>query len=202
MFHKVSVNFVITILPIPLLRLLWQPGIPPGSQPIPWEKSPRGKLSRVLFHVHLEAHEAGISRPNPRGNPRERSLTSGGREFFLSRSAAASRSRNRSRFSLARTTAGAATPPSPARRATAGTPPPARRAPTRGRGGWHRGSWCNDDEAASRQRGHTAPSRRGQGGSKAARLTGRGGAEAQIRLLLLAARRPPAVARLGLCVPL
>nr|BAD23397.1 hypothetical protein [Oryza sativa Japonica Group] len=27
-------------------RLLWQPGIPPGSQPIPWEKGPRGKLSR------------------------------------------------------------------------------------------------------------------------------------------------------------
>uniref|UniRef100_A0A0E0BVP8 Uncharacterized protein n=1 Tax=Oryza glumipatula TaxID=40148 RepID=A0A0E0BVP8_9ORYZ len=70
----------------------------------------------------------------------------------------------------------------------------ASQAPTRGRGGWHRGSRCNDDEAASRQRGHTAPSRRGQGGSKVARLTGRGGAEAEIRLLLLAARRPPAVA--------
>nr|BAD54408.1 hypothetical protein [Oryza sativa Japonica Group] len=77
----------------------------------------------------------------------------------------------------------------------------ASQAPTRGRGGWHRGSRFNADEAARRQRGHTAPSRRGQGGSKAARLTGRGGAEAQIRLLLVA-RRPPAVARLGLCVPL
>lgn len=130
MTHLVLRIFPIFSIPYPSnspLGLLWQPRIPLGSQPIPWEKGPRGKLSRVLFHVHLEAHEAGISRPNPRGNPRERTPTFGGREFFLSQSAAASRSRNRSPFSLARTTAGAAAPPSSARPTTVGTPPPARR---------------------------------------------------------------------------
>uniref|UniRef100_A0A0E0A7T9 RING-type E3 ubiquitin transferase n=1 Tax=Oryza glumipatula TaxID=40148 RepID=A0A0E0A7T9_9ORYZ len=60
------------------------------------------------------AHEAGISRPNPRGNPRERNPTSRGQEIFLSRSAAVSLAQKR------RPRAGAAVPPPPARRATAG----------------------------------------------------------------------------------
>uniref|UniRef100_A0A0E0EWT2 Uncharacterized protein n=1 Tax=Oryza meridionalis TaxID=40149 RepID=A0A0E0EWT2_9ORYZ len=120
------------------IGLLWQPRIPPGSRPIPWEKGPRGKLPRVLFLVHLEAHEAGISQPNPRGNPRERNPTSRGHEIFLSRSAAVSLTQKR------RPRAGAAVPPPPMRRATVGTLPPARRK----RGG---------DAAARRQHGRIAP---------------------------------------------
>uniref|UniRef100_A0A0E0DY94 Uncharacterized protein n=1 Tax=Oryza meridionalis TaxID=40149 RepID=A0A0E0DY94_9ORYZ len=71
----------------------------PLPRPNPWEASPRGKFPRANFPEHLEAREVGISRPNPRGIPGERTPTSRGRDNFLARSLSLALRR---RFSLVR----------------------------------------------------------------------------------------------------
>uniref|UniRef100_A0A0E0P4P9 Uncharacterized protein n=1 Tax=Oryza rufipogon TaxID=4529 RepID=A0A0E0P4P9_ORYRU len=109
------------------------------------------------------AHEAGISRPNPRGNPRERNPTSRGQEIFLSRSAALSLAQKR------RPRAGAAVPPPPARRATTGLF-------LRREG--HRSAAVTRRRAGSTGSQHR---RRTGGRSKATPRTGGGGIEAQIQ---------------------
>ena len=45
------------------LGLLWQQGIPPGSQAVPRGENPRGKFSRGFSPANLEAHDSGPLAP-------------------------------------------------------------------------------------------------------------------------------------------